>query len=264
MSTTTHEAGLVSPSGVRVPPDTEIDHQKLAEADTATLENLIEDAVLQMKQGGILNTSFYDSDNLGRIVDAAASLRLRKIGAAPDADLSDDPQVFRTLATSSFITYGRATEEEANEIVATYERAKQQAQSAEEADEVVAAEETDEMTAAQETAPSQPQMTATEKMAFIGSTVLADEDVPPTQLEPLPTAAEIMQAAWRPPTFLDSMLHGMIEMPGLDTAARSYVEDERAWEEANGIGPWGKGLDRIVRDGKSIRAAQEGQARDNS
>lgn len=237
MTTTSgHETGLISPTGVNVGESAEA-HQKLAEANTATLENLIEDAVLQMKQGGTLNTSFYDAEDLGRIVDAAVSLRLRKLEAIPHVDFNEDPKLFSALAASSFTTYGRATEEEAADIVAAYERSKQPPEPVEEVDEVAVAE---------ETAPQPPEMSATEKMAHLGSTVLAAEDVSlkPSRQEPtiggeggaplksLPSMSELMGAAWRLLPKNTGMLPTMIEMPGLDSAARSFAADEVEWERA--------------------------------
>ncbi|HET7320609.1 MAG TPA: hypothetical protein VFI84_03455 [Candidatus Saccharimonadales bacterium] len=89
------------------------------------------------------------------------------------------------------------------------------------------------------TAPAPPlreaePLTAVEKMGYLGKTVFAGDEIPLSVPQPLPTFSELIAQAYRLPSpGIQSMLHTMVEAPGLDTAARSFVEDEQQWEASH-------------------------------
>lgn len=79
--------------------------------------------------------------------------------------------------------------------------------------------------------PEVEPLNAAEKMSYLGQTLFAQEEVRLDPPRPLPTFSELVAQAYRTPSpSLQRVLHTMVEMPGLDTAARNFVEEERQWE----------------------------------
>lgn len=81
------------------------------------------------------------------------------------------------------------------------------------------------------TAPSPPnnqteQPDAVEKMSRLGQTLFAHEEIQLERPPSLPTFSELVAQAYRSPSpVLQHLLHEMVEMPGLDTAARHFNEE---------------------------------------
>lgn len=218
MSTdTVVEAGLISPTGKSIV-DGRASAEELAKADMDSAANLIEDAVLRLRQ----DVRTYEADGIAIVVDSAVNYSFWKLKAEPDEEVRNDPTVRRMMASFGLMTAGRASEQEAQGIIATYERQR----------------------------AAQQQVSTTEKMVHLGSTVFAAEEVHLTPPRPLQSVAEIVQEAWRIPS-LGPMLHTMIEMPGLDTAARSFQEEEGAWERSDS-------KDRFAWHGRSLEQIIQG------
>lgn len=70
------------------------------------------------------------------------------------------------------------------------------------------------------------QLDAVEKMSMLGQTLFAHEEIQLERPPSLPTFSELVAQAYRAPSpGLQHLLQEMVEMPGLDTAARLFSEE---------------------------------------